>query len=330
MAAARGEGLPGPPLLPPAVAPLALLGALVYLGALCAACRRKGRKKKVPPDAVKLVDKSLLRQTTLRSLSKSDTKLHELSRLKPRDEGQRPASMDFFHGPGAGPDSPHCSSVSILPHRELPRIPGPPPLPPAEQTYSNLLFAPPRRPAPDALYECLAAGGEDAPARAPVSSLPAGSADYACVRKVKAAAAAELRDGTTAVPAGHPHRQDNAGHAPRAKVEDMYSTVCKAPGKKWQEAAAPPRAAPPRPEQDAAAALEPCYESIGASARRSPDPDYEAVEADWKKPAKRDESGKPRPAENLYESVGEMWAGEGRRGAGRTAPNGLQVHVTSL
>lgn len=40
MAAARGEGLPGPPLLPALLAALALLGLLVYVGALCAACRR--------------------------------------------------------------------------------------------------------------------------------------------------------------------------------------------------------------------------------------------------------------------------------------------------
>lgn len=39
MAAAGGEGLARTPLLP-ASAALALLGVLVYLGALCAACRR--------------------------------------------------------------------------------------------------------------------------------------------------------------------------------------------------------------------------------------------------------------------------------------------------
>lgn len=40
MALVHGEGLPGPPLLPALLAALALLGLLVYVGALCAACRR--------------------------------------------------------------------------------------------------------------------------------------------------------------------------------------------------------------------------------------------------------------------------------------------------
>ncbi|XP_067164026.1 lck-interacting transmembrane adapter 1 [Apteryx mantelli] len=336
MAAAEGgEGLPGPPLLP-AVAPLALLGALVYLGALCAACRRKGRKKKVPTDAVKLVDKALLRQTQLRSLSKSDTTLHELCRLQPKDEGQRPASLDLLHAlgaPDAGGDlQPRGSSSSILPHRELPRIPGPRP-PEAEQTYSNLLFAPPpRRPA--------------APPAAPAAA--AASADYACVRKAKkpeppdGAAVAEAPRAAVGLcqPLGSadperdsapgPSRGDGRGPpltASPGQVEDMYSTVCKGAGRKARQAASPPRDAaepgrhwPRCPRPDASA--EPCYESIGDGAWPGPDPDYEAVDANWRKPGPR---GRPRPPEHLYESVGE-----GRRGSARAAPNGLEVYVTNL
>uniref|UniRef100_A0A8B9BQH9 Uncharacterized protein n=1 Tax=Anser brachyrhynchus TaxID=132585 RepID=A0A8B9BQH9_9AVES len=94
MAAARGEGLPGPPLLPALLAALALLGLLVYVGALCAACRRYallprrwGLIRACPPPP-----QSLLRQTQLRSLSKSDTKLHELYRVKARDDSECPRS----------------------------------------------------------------------------------------------------------------------------------------------------------------------------------------------------------------------------------------------
>ncbi|XP_062445538.1 lck-interacting transmembrane adapter 1 [Rhea pennata] len=163
MAAAPGEGLPRPPLLP-AVAPLALLGALLSLGALCAACRRKARKRKVPADAVKLMDEALPRQLQLRALSKSDTKLHELCRLTPAGESQRPASVHLPQAPGR----PAAGSAS--PHRELPRIPGPAA---AEHTYSNLVFAPRER----------LPGG---------AGSPAASADYACVRKAREPAPPEV------------------------------------------------------------------------------------------------------------------------------------------
>ncbi|NXY85245.1 LIME1 protein, partial [Alcedo cyanopectus] len=178
---------------------------------------------------------SLLRQTQLRSLSKSDTKLHELYRVKSRDDAQRPASLDFPFpaAPLGGADS-----VSVLLHRELPRIPIPEPpaaSPAPEQTYSNLLFTPPRKPPQDAVYECLAGGGEDAPvppvppaSRASPPRAGHGAADYACVRKVKKGVPKELQDGTAEGPSATPRCWDAAGNAPRAKLEEMYSTVCKA------------------------------------------------------------------------------------------------------
>ncbi|XP_069727945.1 lck-interacting transmembrane adapter 1 [Phaenicophaeus curvirostris] len=350
MARASGEGLTQTPL-PPAAAALALLGILVYLGALCAACRRKGRKKKIPPDGVKLVDESLLSRTQLRSLSKSDTKLHELYRVKARDDAQRPASLDVPCAVTPGADS----SLSVLLHRELPQIPVPEPpntLLGPDQTYSNLLFPPLRKPVPDAVYECLAVGGEDAP----VPSVPTGTqgcppragngaADYACVRKVKKTVLVEAQDGAVA---GPPRCWDGAGDAPRAKLEEMYSTVCKATKKKAQVPASSPReagAAWPQPRQEegalsgcwspaASAPPDPCYESISDRAwtaqRHGLDPDYEAVDVNWKKAAKREKSGKPCVPENLYESVGGVWAGEPRRGLTRTAANGLEVYITNL
>ncbi|KAM6378644.1 lck-interacting transmembrane adapter 1 isoform 1-T3 [Pluvialis apricaria] len=362
MAAAGGEGLAQTPLLP-AGAALALLGVLVYLGALCAACRRKGRKTKVPPDGVKLVDESLLRQTQLRSLSKSDTKLHELHRVKARDDTQRPASLDFpcTVSPAAAANSLHSSSVSVLLHRELPQIPVPEPpatSPAPDQTYSNLLFTPLRKPVPDTVYECLVVGGEDAPVPpAPTGTQVSppraghGAGDYACVHKVKKTVPAEVQDGTAAGPPAAPRYWEGAGNAPRAKLEDMYSTVCKATKKKTQVPASSPRAArdsgagwpPPRREEGARGgcwspaaqvAPDPCYESISDRAwtaqGRSPEPDYEAVDVNWKKAAKRDKPRKPCTPENLYESVGDIWAGESRRASARTAANGLEVYITNL
>ncbi|XP_074013788.1 lck-interacting transmembrane adapter 1 [Numenius arquata] len=363
MAAASSEGLARTPLLP-AGAALALLGVLVYLGALCAACRRKGRKKKVPPDGVKLVDESLLRQTQLRSLSKSDTKLHELYRVKARDDTQRPASLDFpcaVSPPTAAADSLHSSSISVLLHRELPQIPVPEPpatSPAPDQTYSNLLFTSLRKPVPDTVYECLAVGGEDAPVPpAPTSTQVSpprarhGAADYACVRKVKKTMPTEVQDGAVAGPSAAPQCWDGAGNAPRAKLEEMYSTVCKATKKKTQVPTSSPRAAkevgagwpsPCRGEgaqagcwpPAAQAPPDPCYESINDRAwtaqGRGPDPDYEAVDVNWKKGAKRDKPGKSCVPENLYESVGDIWAGESRRASARTAANGLEVYITNL
>ncbi|KAM6248694.1 LOW QUALITY PROTEIN: lck-interacting transmembrane adapter 1 [Porphyrio hochstetteri] len=361
MAAAGSEGLARTPLLPAGTA-LALLGILVYLGTLCAACRRKGRKKKVPPDGVKLVDESLLRQTQLRSFSKSDTKLHELYRVKTRGDTLRPASLDFpcTVANASGANSLHSSGVSILLHRELPQIPVPE-LPAAspgpDQTYSNLLFTPLRKPVPDTVYESLAVGGEDAP----VSPEPtvtqvcppcAGhrAADYACVRKVKKMVPVEVQDGAVAGPPTAPQCWDGASDAPQVKLEEMYSTVCKAK-KKSQVPTSSPRATresgaggrPPHREESAPAGdwasaaqgpPDPCYESINDRAwtaqGRGPDPDYEAVDTNWKKVAKRAKPGKPCAPENLYESVGDIWAGESRRASARTAANGLEVYITNL
>ncbi|XP_075373519.1 lck-interacting transmembrane adapter 1 [Mycteria americana] len=362
MAAAGSEGLARTPLLP-AGAALALLGVLVYLGALCAACRRKGRKKKVPPDGVKLVDESLLRQTQLRSLSKSDTKLHELYRVKARDDTQRPASLDFPHAaaPAAGADSLHSSGVSILLHRELPQIPIPEPpaaSPAPDQTYSNLLFTPLHKPVPDTVYECLAMRGEDALVPPPPTSTQVSpprttgrAADYACVRKVKKTVPAEVQDGAAAGPPAAPRCWDGVGDAPQAKLEEMYSTVCKATKKKTQVPASSPRAVreagagrpPPCREEGAPAGCwspaaqghpDPCYESISDKAWTAqgcgPDPDYEAVDVNWKKVAKRDKPGKPCAPENLYETVGDVWAGESRRASARMVANGLEVYITNL
>lgn len=198
---------------------------------------------------------SLLRQTQLRSLSKSDTKLHELYRVKARDDSecprssgfwgvggdtprcllhprapisalpadQRPASLDF-PPPSAplGSESLHSSGVSVLLHRELPQIPVPEP-PALDQTYSNLLFAPPRCPAQDTVYECLAAGGgEDTPVvplaptgtRGSPPQARRGAGDYACVRKVKKTAPSEEQDGAVGGPPAAPRCWEGAGNAP--------------------------------------------------------------------------------------------------------------------
>ncbi|XP_054248086.1 lck-interacting transmembrane adapter 1 [Indicator indicator] len=348
MAVADSKGT----LLMPASGALALLGVLIYLGALCAACRRKGRKKKVPPDGVKLVDEALPGQTQLRSLSKSDTKLHELSRVKARDASQCPAGLDLPCPPASG------DSISIFLHRELPQIPGPQPLAASsapEQTYSNLLCTPAQKAVQDIVYECVAMGAEDAPVPpVPTSSqvlhrhAEQGAANYACVRKVKKAVPTEVQDGAVVAPPTALHCWDGARNATLAKLEDMYSTVCKATKKKTQvpTPSSGERGAgwPPLCQDEGALAgcwsppaaqgtLDPCYESINDRAWTAqgcgPDPDYEAVDLSWRKVVKR-EPGKDSAPESLYESVGDIWAGEPRRAPARTAASGLEVYITNL
>ncbi|KFO77527.1 hypothetical protein N303_11985, partial [Cuculus canorus] len=186
-----------------------------------------------------------------------------------------------------------------------------------------------------------------------------GAADYACVSKVKRTVLVEAQDGdVTRLPAA-PLCWDSVGNAPQAKellrmptfllqLEEMYSTVCKATKKKAHVPTSSPReagAAWPQPRREegalsgcwspaAPAPPDPCYESISNRAwtaqRRGPDPDYEAVDINWKKAVKRDKPGKPRVPENLYESVGDIRAGEPRGGLARTAANGLEVYITNL
>lgn len=129
------------------------------------------------------------------------------------------------------------------------------------------------------------------------------------------------------------------------QLEEMYSTVCKATKKKSQVPASSQRDVkeagsgwlPPRQQEGAPAApgpSDPCYESINDRAwtaqGRGPDPDYEAVDINWKKVAKRDKQGKSCVPENLYESVVDIWAGEPRKASARTAANGLEVYITNL
>lgn len=143
---------------------------------------------------------------------------------------QRPASLDFPcpTAPTASADSLHSPGLSVLLHRELPQIPIPdPPVasPSPDQTYSNLLFTPLRKPVPDTVYECLAVGGEDAlvPSVPTGTQLPPpraghGAADYACVRKVKKTVPGEVQDGAVAGPPRASQCWDGVGDAPRAKV----------------------------------------------------------------------------------------------------------------
>ncbi|XP_071966953.1 lck-interacting transmembrane adapter 1 [Engystomops pustulosus] len=140
------------------------VGLILLLCSLCTLCkkRKKRRMRNVCSGGVALVDVTLLRQTQLRSLSKSDTKLHEIKRPRPGDPQLRPVSMDpLYHLP----QRPAMNASS----RE-------------DATYSNLNYNP-----KNSLYECVGSRADREPSLSE-SQVNIVTAEYACVRKVKKAA----------------------------------------------------------------------------------------------------------------------------------------------
>ncbi|XP_041112535.1 uncharacterized protein LOC121319305 [Polyodon spathula] len=179
---------------------------------LCVGCKKKRKTKKVQIDGVKLVDMSLLRQTQLRSISKSDTRLHEMKMIPcngKKKQKKRPVSMDLLHLPSRRSDW----DLRCPQNRQLPTLP----LSPGENkdhTYSEVgrPSSQPRGPE-DALYESVGGRNETGAAatvlpkhlKQPPQSHGNGSvalspsqepcrqaensvtAEYACVRKVRKA-----------------------------------------------------------------------------------------------------------------------------------------------
>ncbi|XP_041434281.1 lck-interacting transmembrane adapter 1 isoform X2 [Xenopus laevis] len=147
------------------------------------------------PSGVALVDVSLLRQTQLRSLSKSDTKLHEIQRPRPGYPQLRPISMDPVYPP----------SKWQVP---CPRADN-------DDTYSNLAFAP--QPLTFSGYETV---GFTVEPNRPAS----GAAEYACIRKGNKSGGSGVqkqnRDQWPMVPSPSPETD-------ALKLEEMYSKVNK-------------------------------------------------------------------------------------------------------
>ncbi|XP_045688750.1 lck-interacting transmembrane adapter 1 isoform X2 [Phyllostomus hastatus] len=135
--------------VPPALWVPGCLALLLWLWVLCAACHRKrvqrqpaGLQGSVMPTATSTLTQPRL--GTLGTLSKSDTRLHEVHR-GPRQAALRPASMDLL-----GPQCLEVSRGTIRPpaafsHRELPQTsPATTDAQPSvgpEATYSNVGLA---------------------------------------------------------------------------------------------------------------------------------------------------------------------------------------------
>ncbi|KAJ8408123.1 hypothetical protein AAFF_G00263510, partial [Aldrovandia affinis] len=70
-------------LLLGAIAAASAFVVTILIVLLCVGCQRKGRTKNAQTDTEnhKIMDMSGLRQSKMRSMSKSDTRLHEMSRV---------------------------------------------------------------------------------------------------------------------------------------------------------------------------------------------------------------------------------------------------------
>ncbi|XP_069351736.1 lck-interacting transmembrane adapter 1 [Eulemur rufifrons] len=141
---------------------------------------------------------ALLRRTQLRSLSKSDTRLHELHAGPQGCRAQRPVSVDLLrpHWPEMSRALPGLQkATSAFPHQELPQGPpaATPPVGPLA-TYSNVGLA--------------------TMPRAGLAASPV-VAEYACIQKLKGAQR------------GPQEQQGRAKESPAAQVDALYSRVCK-------------------------------------------------------------------------------------------------------
>ncbi|XP_041497755.1 lck-interacting transmembrane adapter 1 isoform X1 [Microtus oregoni] len=261
---------PPVPLAPLALWVLGCFSLLLWLWALCTACHRKRAQRQQTGLQGSLipVEMSLLRQAHIRSLSKSDTRLHELRPGLRCSIAPRPASMDLLH--------PHWLEVSrgstrsqvipsAFPPRQLPRAPPAAPATSPEATYSNVgLAAIPR--ASLAASPVVWAGTQ-----LTISCAKLGpGAEYACIQKRK-----ETEQG-------YHELQEKAKVIPATQMDLLYSRVCK------------PKRRDPRPGTD-----QPDPQGGRGIVALGSDVEYEAITL-------RGRDMNHDPLENVYESIREM------------------------
>ncbi|XP_054868770.1 uncharacterized protein si:dkey-70p6.1 isoform X1 [Amphiprion ocellaris] len=213
----------GKVLLLGAIAAASAFVVTILIVVLCVGCQRKGKTHNVPGEGGKhrLMDMGILRQSKLRSISKSDTEMNKMNcNGKKASKKQRPASMDLLLLPSRWSNSDLRSQG-----RQLPQIPsgtgedG-------EHTYSEVGRRSSTTRTDDALYAMVGRAGQTdtpappaVPANTPAPPDPDGdvegglpepeaqvmspphppeTAEYACVRKLrKADKAPQKRDSGT-------------------------------------------------------------------------------------------------------------------------------------
>ncbi|KAL7885018.1 hypothetical protein AOLI_G00077880 [Acnodon oligacanthus] len=236
----------GKVLLLGAIAAASAFVVTILIVVLCVGCQRKGKSHNGSGEERKhrLMDMSILRQSKLRSISKSDTKLHEMNRLncngKKSSKKNRPASMDLLLLPSRRSNSDLRSQG-----RQLPQIPSGED---GEHTYAEVgRRSSPTRCPEDSLRGRAGETDTPAPPAVPANTpappdpdsdglegaipepetlpqvvnpppQPQETAEYACIRKVrKVDKAAQKRDNGTETEEGLGQQRHSSGelrHAP--------------------------------------------------------------------------------------------------------------------
>ncbi|KAG5282030.1 hypothetical protein AALO_G00051480 [Alosa alosa] len=202
----------GKVLLLGAIAAASAFVVTILIVVLCVGCQRKGKTHSGSGEGGKhrLMDMSILRQSKLRSISKSDTKLHEMNKLncngKKASKKNRPASMDLLLLPSRRSNS----------DRQLPQIP---PGTVGGRAGETDTPAPPAVPAntpapPDPDGDGVDGGMPDPENVQQVMGPPGPpeTAEYACIRKVrKVDKAAQKRDNGTETDEGLVQQRHSSG-----------------------------------------------------------------------------------------------------------------------
>ncbi|XP_015452430.1 lck-interacting transmembrane adapter 1 isoform X1 [Pteropus alecto] len=260
---------PQVPSAPSALWALGCLALLLWLWVLCTAChsRKAARRQQARLQGWGMpAEASLLRRPHLCSLSKSDTRLHELHQGRGGCTAPRPASMDLLCLQYLEMSRGTTRPLAAFSHRELPQ----PSISP-EATYSNVgLAAIPRASLAASPVVWAGARLTSSCARPGPEARPV-VPEYARIQKLK---------GTGQGPQGVEQRQ--AEGTPATQVDILYSKVNK------------PRRRDPEPVVDQ---LDP--KSQGAIPTLGSNVAYDSLPL-------RGVSGDRGLLENVYESIQEM------------------------
>ncbi|OWK03001.1 ZGPAT [Cervus elaphus hippelaphus] len=258
--------------VPPALWVLGCLTLLLWLWVLCTACNRKQARRQLSrlQGSAMPAEVSLLRRPHHCSLSKSDTRLHELHRSRPCSRAPRPASMDLLRPQYLEASRGMTRPPAPFSHQELPLAA---PSTGLEATYSNVGLATIPR------ARLAVSSGVWAGARLTSSYARPGPearpvvAEYACVQKLR---------GTDRGPQGL--GQGKVEATPATQVDILYSRVNK------------PKRRDPGPATD-----QPDPKGGGAILALGSDPAYEVLPLGG---LGMDKS----LLENVYESIQDMGA----------------------
>ncbi|XP_045650515.1 lck-interacting transmembrane adapter 1 [Ursus americanus] len=211
---------PQVPSAPPAFWVLGCLALFLWLWTLCTACHRKQvqRQQARPRGGAMPVEASLLRGHHVCTLSKSDTRLHELHQGPSGCRAPRPASMDILRPQWLEVSRGTSRPLAAFSHWELPWA-----MPTAtspsicpEATYSNVgLAAIPRASLAASPVVWAGARLTSSYARPGPEARPE-VAEYACIQKLK-----ETDQGPQSL------GQGKAELTPAVQVDILYSRVRK-------------------------------------------------------------------------------------------------------